>query len=209
MKKTAILLFVITLTMLTACFKMTVKQLAQEAAGMNKECPIDIEDIGRIVHVSSEDSILVFQLQLYPFRDISSEEEDSTTLLREDSLVNRYEDAKLFIGAIFFKPHARKSADQLEWIQNIGEIDPNNTYDPLVNMGGKIRVDIIRQDSSLITSILYSSQDILDQSLLCYQRAKKDSLALDAILEFEIAISKLKMPFDHQMVQKPHTMRRM
>lgn len=159
-------------------------QLAHTAEALNQSCPYYVGEFGSCVKVTSVEDTLVFKIQMLPY-SIRPDEENSTTY-QIDSMVNRPEDTKILLGSIFFQP----STELLEKKKNTDFAD-------LIGMGCSLRIDFIREDSSVVTSTVFSSKEMIEQVNLCLNRANVDSVAYEDILELHKAYSMLSVPQEY------------
>jgi len=193
MRKITTLLFIILLTMLSSCRKMTVKELAMMAEANDRECPVELSGIGDLVHVQSEDSTLIFIIQTYPEQSSDNTSVSSnTSMLRKDSLISRSDDTKTAIASIMFQPVTNQPLGvvlESDWRKN-------TNYDKLARMGGYLRVDLIGEDSTTFTSVTFNSQEMKKYPELCYQRNRLHPAVFDDILELHKAIIMLAVPTD-------------
>ena len=177
-------LYALLLILLTSC-KMSVEDLARMADEFNSECPVNLTGVGEIVGVTSEDSTLVYSIKLYPCKttDVIADD-DNTSLFRPDSMINRPADVKTMLGSVIFQP------------SGLLESNRNTMYDRLTHMGGKLRVDLIKKDSTSVMSVEYAAREIDELTMKLYKNA---SYMYDAdpeyVLELNKAILKLEVPF--------------
>lgn len=68
-------------TCLVSC-KMTTEQLSAQAEELNKSCPVEFRGLGNIVSVTSEDSTLVYTIQLYSEQNSVEPTSDENTTMR-------------------------------------------------------------------------------------------------------------------------------
>ena len=181
MKKSVILIFFIVLAMLSSCQRMRVAQVVQYAEEINQDCPFAVGDFATCVKVTNAEDTLVFKIQLLP-HSIMVDEENSTAY-QIDSLVSRPEDAKTFLGSIFFQPETEMLGKK-----------KNADFDGLIDIGGSLRIDVVGEDSLSGTSVVFSSKEMGEQATLCLLRENVDSIAYEDILEYHKARGMLSVP---------------
>ncbi len=159
-------------------------RLAHTAEALNKSCPYYVGEFGTCVKVTSVENTLVFKLQMLPY-SLRPDSENSTTF-QIDSMINRPEDTKILLGSIFFQPSTE-----------LFEKKRNTDFADLIDMGCSMRIDFIREDSSVVTSTFFSSKEMIEQVNLCLNRANVDSVAYEDILELHKAYSILSVPQEY------------
>ena len=176
------LLFV--LIIFLTCLNMKNNQVTRLAEAFNQECPFYVGELGKCVGVTCAKDTLVFFVHML-HHSVRPGQEDSTTF-QFDSLVSRPEDAKILLGSIFFQPSTE-----------IFEKKKCTDYDGLIDKDCFMRIDVIREDSSTVTSVVFTAKEISRQVTLCLQRENVDSVAYEDILELHKAYSMLSVPQEY------------
>jgi hypothetical protein len=166
---------------------MTTEQLSAQAAELNKSCPVEFRGLGNIISVTSEDSTLVYTIQLYAEKNsIDPMSDENTTELRTDSLKTRPDDVKAMLGGLLFQP-----------VGGLVVKNRQDSYDPLIRMGGYLRIDIIAKDSTIVTSVKFTAREIDNQVGQYYNLSSFNSTAYDTLLELHKAINMLTSPIKY------------
>lgn len=181
-----VMLLVALSTCLVSC-KMTTEQLSVQAEEFNKSCPVEFSGLGNIISVTAEDSTLVYTVQLYAEQNsVDPTSDENTTEIRIDSLKTRPADVKAMLGGLLFQP-----------VGGLVVKKRQDAYDPLTRMGGYLRIDIIAKDSTNITSVTFTAQEIDNQVKQYYNLSSFNGTAYDILLELHKAIKMLTAPIEY------------